>query len=759
MHSWWLQCRFVVLAIALACGAHAETGSGSLAEQIPSEHAKAQVGRLQEIRQLVQGGKASEAAVLIAAAKAESNGLAASDPRSMDGEEMQVALLASEGQFAQARPLSDRVVKARRGGSASEKLLLCWSLLQHVIVVDGAGDAASADRILQEAITAGGLAFPQGDKRRVQMLEAFADLFARGYNRPLAGIHLYEAAIQIRKSTQDDAPRELAGTLRKLALIEPPQGRDLSADSHLEQAIAILQRESSAAKDPADRAEVEADLGTLYGSRVGLAIRAQRFEDGRQLLAKARTHAANTPSAPYMDLWAAETDRREAEAKGDYAGAITAIRRGIATAKDLANDSSLVAGLELIEGRLQIETSDFAGAEITINRALKAFADAPTPEGAKTAEGWLLLARIERARGQEQRADRWVTAALAMMKTRRSEVPILFGTNRMPLPLEKQHFGAKPAPALSYGQALVLVPGTGPITGTGLSTLGGPTVLERLLVTNVKGLEVPELTEAAAARSRTAKLYPKTALVFVHGFGTTFEFALARAAQITRDIAFDGPAFSFTWPSLGRTDPFAYGLDEKAANASVDSFVTFLATVAGVSGAEKIHIVAHSMGNQILLKALSKIRSELLASGSGLSRKIGEVVFAAPDVAQTEFQSQTAALAGHKMTLYASAYDKALWISFLRNVSVRAGTVRFGLLSSGRPVITPGVDSIDVSDAGRDYFNANHDVYASNPYVANDLRRLLQSGERPPHRRSLGVLLERGRQPEQYWVFQLSASR
>ncbi|MEQ1697299.1 MAG: alpha/beta fold hydrolase [Hyphomicrobiaceae bacterium] len=284
-------------------------------------------------------------------------------------------------------------------------------------------------------------------------------------------------------------------------------------------------------------------------------------------------------------------------------------------------------------------------------------------------------------------------------------------------------------------------------------------MLERLLVTNVKGLDLTNLTEAAATRARTAKLYPKTALVFVHGFGTTFEFALARAAQISRDIGYDGPAFSFTWPSLGRTDPLAYSPDEQAAKASVDSFVTLLATIAGISGVEKIHIVAHSMGNQILLKALRKIQSELPASGSGLSRKIGEIVFAAPDVAQSEFQSQTASLTGHKMTLYASAYDKALWVSFLRNDSVRAGTVRFGLLSSGRPAITPGVDSIDISDAGRDYFNANHDVYASNPYVANDLRHLLQSGKRPPHRRSQGVLHEQGQQPEQYWVFSLSGAR
>ena len=107
----------------------------------------------------------------------------------------------------------------------------------------------------------------------------------------------------------------------------------------------------------------------------------------------------------------------------------------------------------------------------------------------------------------------------------------------------------------------------------------------------------------------------------------------------------------------------------------------------------------------------------------------------------------------HSKTLYASAHDKALWLSWITNVfSRRAGFVSWGLLGSGKPVVAAGLDSIDASNAGRDWFAANHDVYAANPIVTNDMRRLLQTATHPPDQRSGSVLQSVGKPPEQYWT-------
>jgi esterase/lipase superfamily enzyme len=332
-------------------------------------------------------------------------------------------------------------------------------------------------------------------------------------------------------------------------------------------------------------------------------------------------------------------------------------------------------------------------------------------------------------------------------------VRVLFGTNRTPDALVIGRYTAGVAPGVSYGQALVLVPGAAAQGDETFNSLGAATVLERLLVTSVAALAKDDLVRISGDTLRATKVYKNTALVFVHGYGTSFEFALARAGQIARDLAFDGPAFLFSWPSLGKTieQPSAYGLDQKAASASIDALVEFLATAAQTPGIEKIHIIAHSMGNTVILPALVKIRGN--PELSVLHKRIGEVIYASPDVDEAVFKTQVSALAGHGMTLYASAYDKALWLSWWTNLlSRRAGSVSWGLLSNRQPVTVPHLDSIDVSDAGRDWFNANHDVYSANPIVTNDVRRLLQSHVRPPNLRS-DLLVEAGDAANRFWVY------
>ena len=195
---------------------------------------------------------------------------------------------------------------------------------------------------------------------------------------------------------------------------------------------------------------------------------------------------------------------------------------------------------------------------------------------------------------------------------------------------------------LTFGEALVFVPGAIPSTDGGVVTIGAPSPLEKLIVANTYVLGRKEFAAVAAARTKTAKLYPKSALVFVHGFGTTFDFALARAGQISRDIAYDGPVFAFSWPSLGNTWPISYGTDQATATASRDALVRFLMDVADATGAERIHIVAHSMGNLVLIDALSEIqRGE--AGTAGIADKLGEILFASPDVDAADFQRKVGA--------------------------------------------------------------------------------------------------------------------
>jgi hypothetical protein len=86
----------------------------------------------------------------------------------------------------------------------------------------------------------------------------------------------------------------------------------------------------------------------------------------------------------------------------------------------------------------------------------------------------------------------------------------------------------------------------------------------------------------------------------------------------------------------------------------------------------------------------------------------------------------------------------------------RAGYIARGFVSSGVPLIVPGLQSIDVSEAGDDLFKLNHDIYATNPVVSDDLRKLLQSGVRPPNLRSPETLERRTAPSGDYWYYRRS---
>ncbi|MEO9463846.1 MAG: alpha/beta fold hydrolase, partial [Marinomonas sp.] len=151
----------------------------------------------------------------------------------------------------------------------------------------------------------------------------------------------------------------------------------------------------------------------------------------------------------------------------------------------------------------------------------------------------------------------------------------------------------------------------------------------------------------------------KEAFVFVHGFNTRFDAAARRAAQLAYDMNYSGVPILYSWPSAGKT--FSYVADTAVVRLSGRRLAKFLEELQANSGAETIHIVAHSMGNRALTDAL-----ELLAlktdAAEGKSPMFGQIFFAAPDVDAGLFREMmhTIRPIGQRMTLYASDVDWAL---------------------------------------------------------------------------------------------------
>lgn len=230
----------------------------------------------------------------------------------------------------------------------------------------------------------------------------------------------------------------------------------------------------------------------------------------------------------------------------------------------------------------------------------------------------------------------------------------------------------------------------------------------------------------------------KEAFVFIHGFKVSFDDAVYRTAQISRDLQFKGAPILYSWPSNGKL--YDYTPDINNNEWTVDHLKVFLKDLVAKSGASVIHLIAHSMGNKALTDAMEKMS---LTRTSG-KPEFGQVVLTAPDVDASIFirlASLIMALA-RKITLYVSNHDLALIASKKKNGSYpRAGD------SSKQVVVVAGVDTVDASAVDTNLIG--HFYYAENRSVLSDIFYLFETGKDPKER--FGMSPVQG--PPSYWRF------
>jgi esterase/lipase superfamily enzyme len=229
----------------------------------------------------------------------------------------------------------------------------------------------------------------------------------------------------------------------------------------------------------------------------------------------------------------------------------------------------------------------------------------------------------------------------------------------------------------------------------------------------------------ALVRERLAKSerFKDHALVFVHGYKNTFDNAIFRTAQIAYDLKFDGAPFLYSWPSGGTLQGYTY--DRESASQAEPYLREFLTMVRDETGAKKFSIIAHSMGNQLLLRVLQDLKRSL---PEGVL--ISQLILAAPDVDRDSFEYIVGSIEGiaDGVTLYAAANDAALMFSR----QVNGGEPRAGDVPEEGPIVVKGVDTIDATATSMDSVGINHSGYAENNALLEDIGKLILEGVRPP---------------------------
>lgn len=314
------------------------------------------------------------------------------------------------------------------------------------------------------------------------------------------------------------------------------------------------------------------------------------------------------------------------------------------------------------------------------------------------------------------------------------EIPVLYGTNRAPAkPGKSDPFtGTRGTP--SFGVARVSVPDDhrmGALEKPRWWKLQFRTDPEKhVALLGTAPLDQAAFTERAST-AITSAATPE-ALIFVHGYNVTFTDAARRAAQIAYDLQFDGIPMLYSWPSEGET--LSYPADADNSLWTRPYFADFLRLTLGGIGAQRVHLLAHSMGNRVVTQGLADLTP---AESKGL----GQVVFAAPDVDAGVFtQLATQFLRrAHRYTLYASSSDRALQMSQTLAHYPRAGQ------SGPDIVVIDGLDTIDASQLDTGFMS--HSYFGDRTSVLSDLFSLIRNDLEPGRRFGLTA------HTSGYWTF------
>lgn len=298
-----------------------------------------------------------------------------------------------------------------------------------------------------------------------------------------------------------------------------------------------------------------------------------------------------------------------------------------------------------------------------------------------------------------------------------SRVPVFYASSRVQTdsPYRKRSGGP------TYGCCVVTVPDTHETGRLELSSVFRPDPGRFFTVGEPKRKSDDEFRRAIREKLQTLPGPRKRVLLFVHGFNSSFQQAILRAAQLSRDVEFDGVCAAYTWPSWEYPwwgMRLGYEWDEANAVWSAFQLADFLERLTQIETVDEVNVVTHSMGVRPLVFAMA-------LRGHRLGRKpAANVIFAAPDIDADLIREMMPALkaCAEHFTLYKSEEDFTLRVSRWLHGYPRAG----GLGPSD------GITTIDASWGAPAPFG--HSYLFRDPRVLSDMRQLLNGVYEPGER-------------------------
>lgn len=306
-----------------------------------------------------------------------------------------------------------------------------------------------------------------------------------------------------------------------------------------------------------------------------------------------------------------------------------------------------------------------------------------------------------------------------------SHVDLLVATTRSPDKSPAVMFGGLRGDAVAFADVDVSIP---PDSVRTVGEVQWPKVLPGDPAVNFvtrHSAVIDRATALSLFHDHVRRSPKKQVLVFVHGFNNKFEDAVYRFAQIVHDSGTDAVPVLFTWPSKGNV--LAYGYDRESSTYSRDQLEAVLKALASDPQVGEVSVLAHSMGNWLLLESL---RQMAIRDGR-VAPKIRNVLLAAPDVDIDIARQQIADMGPTKpaFALFVSRADKALAVSKdLWGSSDRLGAID-PLKEPYRSMLEKDRIAVyDLSQLNRPD-RLNHDTFATSPEIVALIGNRLAAGQ------------------------------
>lgn len=333
-----------------------------------------------------------------------------------------------------------------------------------------------------------------------------------------------------------------------------------------------------------------------------------------------------------------------------------------------------------------------------------------------------------------------VTPALGQMDNRHAVIKLLFATDRRPTGADEPAlmFGIERARGLTYGRSEVSIPAQHAAGRVDEALFAAHDPTRNVVLLSAQTLDRPGRGQVPQQfldelRARVAQSPRREVFVFIHGYAATFASAARTAAQVAHDVRFDGVPIVYTWPTQGSV--LSYLVDGANAEWTVPYFVDFLELLVRESGAERIHLMAHSMGTRVLANGLRNYMARqgrlphLHPTADDAEPDFDQVIFAAADLDAEIFERDYVPFvlaAARRATIYVSTNDWALGLSVRLNGYFRLGQ---GDLPNVDLEALKRIDVVDVTAFDRDVLG--HFYFNQCPRVLEDLAGVLDTPAAP----------------------------